>query len=82
MVALKRLGTVDIVECLHRVNAYEFQSDTHPGGEQNESATRSCLLQLLSSPWRHPSVSVKAYAADPASVGMARNPTPTMPMVN
>jgi len=24
----------------------------------------------------------KAYAADPASVGMARNPTPTIPTVN
>src|SRR5271166_420707 len=33
-------------------------------------------------PWRHLKVSAKAYAVDPASVGMARNPTPTIPTVN
>ena len=36
----------------------------------------------MSRPWRHPSVSANAYAADPASVGIARNPIPTIPSAN
>src|ERR1700676_2068508 len=35
------------VERLHRVDACEVQSDTHPSREENESVKRACLLQFL-----------------------------------
>lgn len=43
----------------------------------SEAATRMAKRRKGAS-----SISAKAYAADPASVGIARNPTPTIPTVN
>lgn len=43
----------------------------------NTSATQFPIQTLSQS-----SVSAKAYAVEPAKVGMARNPTPTIPRLN
>jgi hypothetical protein len=54
-----------------------------PVETKNKSVEPACLSSVsCSDPDATLDVSAKAYAIDPASVGMARNPTPTIPKVN